>query len=51
MPSGLNTAPFLWKYFGGVSKMHFVGSISAVVQDPKSLQVEAVTGWGILEEK
>lgn len=31
--------------------MHFVGAISTVVQDSDSLQVEAVTGWGILEEK
>ena len=51
VPIGLNTAPFQWKYYNQSFKMHLVGAISAIVQDPESLQVEAVTGWGILEEK
>jgi len=50
VPSGLNTAPFSWIYFEQKFNMHFVGAISAVVQDPESLQLEAVTGWGIVEE-
>jgi len=51
VPCGLNTAPFVWEYFGQSLNMHFIGAISAVVQDQQSLQLEAVTGWGIIEEK
>jgi len=50
VPKGINTAPFTWNYHGTEIPMHFIGAISAVVQDPTSLQVEAVTGWGIVEE-
>lgn len=50
VPIGLNTCPFIWEYYGKTIPMHFVGAISAVIQDPESLQLEAVTGWGILEE-
>jgi len=50
VPCGLNTAPFEWEYLGQSINMHFIGAISAVVQDQDSLQLEAVTGWGIVEE-
>jgi len=30
--------------------MKFYGAITAVVQDPESLQLEAVTGWAVLED-
>jgi len=50
VPCGLNTAPFIWDYLGTKFSMHFIGAISAVVQDEESLQLEAVTGWGIVEE-
>ena len=41
---------FVWIYYESKIPMHFIGAISAVVQDPKTLQIEAVTGWGIVEE-
>merc|ERR1711893_466420 len=50
VPVGLNTAPFIWEYLGQSFNMHFIGAISAVVQDQETLQLEAVTGWGIIEE-
>jgi len=50
VPCGLNTAPFVWDYLGTNFNMHFIGAISAVVQDQENLQLEAVTGWGIVEE-
>merc|ERR1711936_504072 len=45
VPKGMNTAPFIWNYYGTEISMHFIGAISSVVQDPETLQVEAVTGW------
>merc|ERR1712066_197084 len=50
VPKGMNTAPFTWNYHGTEIPMRFIGSISAVVQDPETLQLEAVSGWGIVEE-
>ena len=52
IPLGLNSVPFLWIPSAGQSyNMTFVGAIAAVIQDKNTLQVEAVTGWAVLENK
>jgi hypothetical protein len=46
-PSGLSTAPFIWKYVGTEFPMEFVAGFVAVSQDPETLGVRPAIGWAV----
>jgi hypothetical protein len=48
-PSGLSSAPFIWKYLGSKLPMEFVAGFVAVSQDPVTLGVRPAIGWAVCD--
>lgn len=46
-PSGMARAPFLWKYFGSLIEMEFLGGFVGVAQDSTTLTLRPEIGWAI----
>lgn len=46
-PSSLSAVPFKMDFCGKISDMKFFGGIGAVSQDPETLSVTPLVGWGV----
>ena len=49
-PSGISSAPFIWKYFNKKFKMRFASGFIGVQQDNETMSLWPQIGWAILDE-
>lgn len=50
-PDGLSSVPFKWIYFEQTFDMAFLGGLVGAAQDPDSLAIKPVIGWGVADAK
>ncbi|WP_437625492.1 DUF4419 domain-containing protein [Sorangium sp. So ce1151] len=49
IPSGISTAPFLWRYLGSELDMEFLAGFVGVAQDRRGLALRPAIGWAVGE--
>jgi hypothetical protein len=49
IPTGISKVPFIWQYYAQTFPMDFLGGFIGTEQDPDSLSIKPVMGWGIAD--